>query len=239
MRRHLRALVGASTLALVLAACAPAEEGTQPAGDATQGNATGTTDAATPSETPGGAAATSSDTPSETDAASGSVPTVDGSYTYAVHDAGAVTFSVADGRLTLDSVEARDGWSWDDDSERNEIDIDFAGPDSSEADIEIEMERGVLEIEIDTERAAVDGPFEVSLPDGAGTVRLAISGGSMTLDAIEPGDGWEVTREARPGDEVEVRLANADGSVRVELEAEVDDGELEVDLEVRRYPAGR
>lgn len=146
---------------------------------------------------------------------------------WAVGDAGTVEFAVTEGGLELIEVVAADGWeATTDEDSPDEIEVDFRQGER-EYEIEIEYENGILEIEIDLDiDPAEPGPFELGT---AGVAELAVDGGSVVLTNLEVAEGWSVTEQDTSDGEVEVELRRSD--VVWELDAEMDDGRLEVEID--------
>lgn len=66
---------------------------------------------------------------------------------------------------------------------------------------------------------------------------LAVDGGSVNLVDLSVSDGWTVTEQDTDDGEVEIELRR--DNVTWELDAEVDDGQLEVEIDFEiegRYP---
>lgn len=74
------------------------------------------------------------------------------------------------------------------------------------------------------------GTFTVDA-GAAGTVTYSFDGQTLTVDATSANDGWSVEVEAAAGGEIEVEFQSAD--TRVDFEAEIDDGGVTVEVEVR------
>lgn len=77
--------------------------------------------------------------------------------------------------------------------------------------------------------ALSDGEFDVAAAEAA-TARFAVSGGTLQLLSVQVADGWEQTGERIAPDEVQLRFAG--GGRTVTLEAEVDDGRFETDVDI-------
>jgi hypothetical protein len=71
-----------------------------------------------------------------------------------------------------------------------------------------------------------DGIYPVS---DAGEVELAVDGDTLSLVEARPADGWTATGDAED-DSSEVEVTFRAGDREVELEAELDDGVLEVEV---------
>lgn len=80
-----------------------------------------------------------------------------------------------------------------------------------------------------TAPALSDGEFDVAAADAA-TARFAVSGGTLQLLSVQVAAGWEQTGERIGPDEVELRFAG--GGRTVVLDAEVDDGRFETDVDI-------
>lgn len=144
-----------------------------------------------------------------------------------VGDAGTVEFAIGDGGLELIEVLANDGWQVDiDEASPDEIEVDFRSG-NREYEIEIEFENGILEVEIDLDIDPADpGSFDLG---PAGTAVLSVDGSSVLLDDLTVADGWTVTDQDTSDGEVEIELRR--DNVSWELEAEIDDGRLEVEID--------
>jgi hypothetical protein len=70
----------------------------------------------------------------------------------------------------------------------------------------------------------------------AGSVEVAVEGGTLRLLATSPAAGWRVEVERGAGHEVEVQLAS--GSRRVDLHVELEDGRLRERVRVRDDATG-
>lgn len=236
MRRTVTALAAAS---LLFAACSDDDDAAPP--DAidlltttttTTDNTTSTTDGATDDEGP----ADGIDDPATADGTV--IRAEDGVLTdgvWAVGEAGTVEFALSDGGLELIEVVTAEGWSSSvDESSPDEIEVDFRRG-NLDHQIEIEYEDGILEIEIDLDIDPADpGTFTLG---SAGAVDLAVDGGSVNLVDLSVSDGWTVTEQDTDDGEVEIELRR--DNVTWELDAEVDDGQLEVEIDFEiegRYP---
>ena len=65
----------------------------------------------------------------------------------------------------------------------------------------------------------------------AGTVTVDVSGMDVTLAETSLADGWEVT-ERESGGEVELDIVNAASSTSIDLDADIDDGRMDVNIEI-------
>jgi hypothetical protein len=147
--------------------------------------------------------------------------------TWQVGDAGTVTFSLADGRLSLDDVSPADGWqATEQEADGDEIDVTLErGDERYGFQVELESRGTVLEVRVDHEIDGADaGRFELG---DAGSVTVSIDGDRLVLDDLTVADGWEVLSESLDDDELEIDLAR--GDQRWHLELELDDGRLEVE----------
>lgn len=151
--------------------------------------------------------------------------------TWQVGDAGTVTFSVVEGRLSLDEVAPADGWQVTEqeaDGDEIEVDLERDG-ERYEFQVELEDDGSVLEVRIehdlDTSEA---GTFELG---DAGSVTVAIDGDRLLLEDLTVADGWQVVTDSRDDDEIEIDLER--GDQRWDLEIELDDGRLEVERDHR------
>lgn len=146
---------------------------------------------------------------------------------WAVGDAGEVEFTVTDAGLELVDARPNEGWTMEiDESDRDEIEVDFERG-NEEVEIEIEYENGILEIEIDRDiEPAEPGRFEVG---PAAVAEVAVDGGAVRLVGLDVNDGWDVVE--RDEDDGEVELEFRQGDVRWDFDAELDDGQLEVEID--------
>lgn len=78
-------------------------------------------------------------------------------------------------------------------------------------------------------RAGLDGEYSVEAGD-AGTVRFAVSGRQVAVQDVALNAGWQQLRDEREFDEVELAFSN--GTTFVEVEAELDDGRFETDVDI-------
>jgi hypothetical protein len=153
--------------------------------------------------------------------------------TWPVGDAGTVTFSIVDGALVLEDVEAAEGWTSSiDERSPDEIEVDFVRG-AVEWEIEIELEDGgaTLEIEIDQDVEGADaGSYDLG---DAGRFAFEVQDGRLVLTDLSVADGWTVTERDEGAVGIEVELRNGSRRFDVEVELE-DDGsvELEIDYEV-------
>ena len=65
----------------------------------------------------------------------------------------------------------------------------------------------------------------------AGTVTVDVSGMDVTLAETSLADGWEVT-ERESGGEVELDIVNAASSTSIDFDADIDDGRMDVNIEI-------
>jgi hypothetical protein len=84
-----------------------------------------------------------------------------------------------------------------------------------------------------TTTAPADPASEVRSIDaaGAGTVLVAVEGGSLRIVAATPSSGWRVEVEQATGREVEVDFRS--GTKRVQVNVEIEDGEVRERVRVR------
>lgn len=170
------------------------------------------------------------DTTQGTDPADAAVTAADGVLTdglWQIGDAGTVEFSVSDGALQLIEAVPNDGWSMSVDVEApDEIEVDFRqGP--MEYEVEIEYENGILEIEIDLDIDPADpGTFEIG---PAGIAELAVDGEAVILVNFSATEGWAIVEQDTDDGEVEIELRR--DNVVWELDADIDDGVLEVEID--------
>lgn len=160
---------------------------------------------------------------------------------WGVGPAGEVEFRVT-GSDTLELVEVRvnDGWEiTGQESDSDSIDVDYRqGP--VDYQIEVEIDDGVLEIEIDQDiDPAEAGTFALG---EAGSAEVTLSDGRLVLGAVTVTDGWSETSREVDDDEIELDLRREGmGFFELwELKADLDDGglDIEVDYEIEGRFAG-
>lgn len=145
---------------------------------------------------------------------------------------GAATIEVVGTSLVLTDLQLRSGWQETSrDVDGDELELTLRSADG-EATLEVELDDDRVEIhlEVDLEDAA---PGAFALPDG-GRLVVSVVGDDLSLDALTPGDGWEVTERDVDDDELEVVLRR--GEARWQIEVDADDGRVDVviDAEERR-----
>jgi hypothetical protein len=231
MRRQM--IIGLSLAGMLVAAgctAAPGDNRRSPleVGSTSQADASPTaTEGSTPGTNPAG-------TPTATDGEPAS-----GSSSYSAGDAGTVTLAVEGRSVALEGVQVAANWQQvgEPRASASELRIDFAGPNNREIRFEAEVERdGTLDIDVKERRPHADGTVTIDLPEGAGRATFTVAGQRITLDGVAPADGWEVRGPERDDDSFEVDVVNADRQIKVELEAEIDDGRLELEIETRYGP---
>lgn len=177
------------------------------------------------------------DTGEQEDATRGTHADIGGPYgslrdgVWTVGPAGEVEFAVTDGALELIDVRPFDGWDvTDQDIGPDEIEIDFRqGP--VEYEIEIELQNGVLEIEIDQDiDPAEPGTFAIG---EAATAEVFVEDGVLVLGEVVLNDGWTETDRDVSSDDIELDFRrDGDGFFETwELNADLDDGELEIEID--------
>lgn len=148
--------------------------------------------------------------------------------TWQVGEAGTVTFDVVDGALVLEDVSENDGWTVTDiDEEPDEIEVDFQRG-AVEIEIEIELASGgtILEVEIDTDIEDAD-PGTYAIGD-AGEFTFDVVDGQLDLTDLTVNDGWEITEQEVEADEIEIELRN--GAMRWDADVDLN-GSLEIELD--------
>lgn len=147
--------------------------------------------------------------------------------TWQVGEAGTVTFDLDEGGLSLVDVSAADGWSESiDENSGEEIEVDFERGDVDYT-IEIEWDGGELEIEIDQDLDDAEaGRYELGQ---AGTVEIALEGASLSLVEVDAATGWNETDRDVESDDVDVELSAS--PEQWEFSADLDDGELDIELD--------
>lgn len=156
----------------------------------------------------------------------------DGSFTVIVHDAGEIDVQLDGASLSLIEARAHEGWSYDVDEEgTGEIEVEFDNQDR-EIDVEIEIDsQNRLEIELDANwDDAAGGVY--SLGD-AGEIEIDYDGNEITLVEIRASEGWDHHIGDQASDELEIDFVrNFD---QVDFDAEIDDGLLEIDIDIDLY----
>ncbi len=227
-------LIPVLILALTLAACGGAGTGGGTPLDVGSTGAPGV-DASMPGASPMASASGDDAAASATPAASAGAgqPVADGTYTYQAGDAGMVSLTVAGSELSLGSVTPAEGWQHtkdvDDDGDDRDVEIDFTNGDV-EIDFDAELEDQTLDVDIDLEGPAADDSYTYPVGD-AGTVTVDVSGMDVTLAETSLADGWEVT-ERESDVEVGLDIVNAASSTSIELDADLDDGRMDVNIEI-------
>lgn len=243
--RRIAALALIPTTGLVLAGCggsAPTTADTGPNPSLTEttqeadgGTATdGGTETATDTATTDATSATGTDD----DGLLGTPADVGGPYgelrdgVWAIGPAGEVEFRVTGpDSLELINVQANDGWDiTEQEVDSDSIEVDFRrGPVSF--DFEVEMDDGVLEIEIDQDIDPAQGStFAVG---EAAMVPVSVDGGRLVLGDVNIMDGWNETSREVDSDDIELDFRR-DGSGFFELwefNADLDDGQLEIEID--------
>lgn len=157
--------------------------------------------------------------------------------TWPVGEAGEVEFTVVDAdRLELVEARVADGWTETDrETEEDEIEVDFRR-DNVEWKIQVEIDDGVLEIEIDQDIDGADpGTYTVGL---AGTVEFSHENGRLTLIEAAPNGGWTHAVEEEDDDDIEVKFRR--DNVMWDFQVDLDDGQIDVDIDFEiegQFPA--
>lgn len=233
-------LIPISILALTLAACQGAGSGgggpldvgstgapaVDVSGPAATAGATPTNDSADASASPDPSA-------SPAESAGTGQAVADGTYTFQAGDAGMVFLSVAGTELSLDSLTPAEGWQHsedvDDDGDDRDVEVDFRNGDM-EVDFDAELEDQTLDVDVDIDGPAADGSYAFPLGE-AGTVTVDVTGTDLTLAEMSPAEGWAIQEHERDG-EVELELRNAATFTSIAFQADIDDGRLDVDIEI-------
>lgn len=242
-RRRTLALIPAA--ALVLTACGgtgdetttgePAVTLTTEADQTAEGDQTaeptGTSTDATTDDSTDSAAGSS-------DARFGTAADVGGPYgelrdgVWAVGPAGEVEFRVTGpDALELVDAPASSGWSiTEQEVESDKIEIDFRSGEVQYT-FEVQMEDGVLEIEIDQDiDPAQPGTFHVG---AAAIVELSLEAGRIVLGDVTVNDGWTETARDVEDDDIDLDFRrDGNGFFELwELDADLDDGVLEIQID--------
>lgn len=151
---------------------------------------------------------------------------------WAVGPAGEVEFRVTGpDTVELVDVRANDGWEvTEQESDSDSLDVDFR-QGQVVFELQVEIDGGVLEIEIDQDiDPAEGGSFALG---EAGTAQVTVADGRVVLGEVTLSDGWtEIKREAGDDDaELDLRR-EGDGFFELwELQADLDDGRLDIEVD--------
>ncbi len=149
--------------------------------------------------------------------------------TWGVGTAGEVEFAAHEDGIDLLAVRPEEGWRYSAKQKRpNRLDVTFKRGNEA-YELELRARNGVLWAELEHEiEHAEPGRWPVAQ---AGVVELAVEDDRLRLVGVEPAQGWthRVAKQAR--DDVEVVFSA--GGEDWELEAELDDGALEVETTYR------
>jgi hypothetical protein len=161
-------------------------------------------------------------------------------------------------------VEARPntGWDVEVDDEDDVVEEEEDEDEDEDSDEEDDDEGGLLEVtfvqedhEIEFEAEIVDGRLLIEIEeswfgaepgtftvDEAGTVEIRRDGDRLILVGVIANDGWdfEAEREVEEGEdeelsEQEIEVTFTRGDRKVEFEATLEDGELEIEIETKWY----
>ncbi len=146
---------------------------------------------------------------------------------WAVGDAGEVEFSFENGALELIDARPNEGWSVEiDEQSPDEIEVDFESG-NVEWEMEIEVEGNQAEIEIDQDiDPAEPGTYEVG---DAGEVEFQSGAEGLVLVDARANEGWNVVVDEQDAEEIEVEFTR--DNVEWDFDAELDDGELDVEID--------
>lgn len=80
---------------------------------------------------------------------------------------------------------------------------------------------------------SIDGQYDVAA-GGAALVRMEVAGAALTVLENTPADGWQLVEDDRDVDEAQLTYLR--GADVVELDADIDDGRFETDLQMESFP---
>lgn len=159
---------------------------------------------------------------------------VDGEYVVDAGGAATITYAVAGAQLTVVDVAVNEGWRLiKDEREFNEAEQGFLrGSERVEVSAEIDDVRFETDIDIDAPAAPARLTYPVA---DAGTVVVDVTPAGVALVSQQAAPGWVATvdeAELAQG-EVKVYFRNDGAGRSVDYDAEVDDGQLNVDIDSR------
>ena len=179
--------------------------------------------------------------------------------TAAAADAGTVTYSLSNGVIGVVDVATNDGWASEIEVAQGvEIEVKFQNG-TTRVDFNAEIEDGTVRVRVRTRAQAGGGPSttmpsdtsttmpgdttSTTLPDAgsgsavtaaagnAGTVTYAVANGTITVLDVTANDGWSTEIEVGQGVEIEVKFESA--TMRVDFNAEFEDGLVRVRVRTR------
>lgn len=226
--------------ALVLGACGSAAPAVGPVELSSAGPASAVPGGGPPEQDPAQRSAPedAQQAPDAVEQPSGPV-TLDGEYLVDMGEVGSARFEVAGSRLALVELSPAPGFRvTGQDLDSDEIEIDLRnGP--IEVELEVEIDDGRFDTELEIDRPAVPGPYIYTVGD-AGTVTVDTDGRAVTLVGQDTAAGWVATVDERGLARGEVEIVFRDDTGRVvAFDAEIDDGELEVDIDTVTPPRAR
>lgn len=150
--------------------------------------------------------------------------------TWTVDDAGTVAFQASGGSLSLGDVSANSGWDQRVAADRNdEIEVHFTRG-GTDWKFEAELDEDGLEVSRERDTQPADaGTYRVG---DAAEATFSASGGSLSLDDLTVGDGWEVTKRDEASDDIEIDLRNGRQTAEFEVERSRGQNKLEISQKV-------
>lgn len=148
---------------------------------------------------------------------------------WAVGDSGWIEFDRTDDGLVLLDVREASGWTARvDEEDADELEVEFRSGNVTRT-IEVEIDDGRLEIDIDTDIEPADpGTYDVG---AAGSFTFERDGDRLRLLDVSPASGWDVRVDEEDDDEIEFVVTS--GNQRWKVEIELDDGEVELEIDYR------
>lgn len=153
-------------------------------------------------------------------------------FVFEVSNAGEVEIEREGDELRIVSVTPNEGWDYREDyDDDDDLEVEFR-QSNREVEIEAEIENGRLKIEIEDDwDDAEDGTYFIG---PAGEVEFERTGDELNLIEVRPAEDWDYrVDDDDDNDEIEVDFRN--GPNDASFEAEVDDGRLEVDIDIEFY----
>lgn len=226
--KRLALLTVAAAGGLALTACGGAAPPVVPVELSSDDGATVTTEALPGSADPGETA------PASPFADPGRPVSIDGEYDVAIGEAGTARFAVAGRQVTLLDLQLNAGWQQvREEREFDEVELTLVNG-GTEVRLDAGTDDGRFETDVDIDSPALPARVTYAASD-AGTVDVDVDGRFVGLVGHEAAAGWVATIDERDlaQGEVEIQFRNDAESRSVTFDADIDDGELNVDIDSR------